>query len=53
MSESSSTFSISGSGDNGRNKDLRGGFFAVSVIGVSSSLGGAFNSGKSMSLISW
>ena len=47
MSESSSTFSISGSGDNGRNKDLCGAFFAISVIGVSSSLGGAFNSGKS------
>ena len=47
MTESSSTFSISVSGHNGRNKDLHGGFFAVTGIGVSS-VGGAFNSGNSI-----
>ena len=47
MTESSSTIPISVSGDNGRNKDLCGGFFAVKGIGLSS-VGGAFNSGKSI-----
>ena len=43
MSESSYTL-LSLSGDNGtKNRDLRGGFIAVLLIGVSSSLGGAFN----------
>ena len=51
MSESSSRFSMSGSGDNGRNKDLYGGFFAVSLIGQSCCFGGAFNSGNGVHMI--